>query len=353
MGAGGRRTAHGAPAVVHHGRVAPLVSVLMPFRNSAETLPGAVASILAQRGVGVELIAVDDGSEDGGAEIVEAMAGGGRLELLRTPGRGIAAALLAAARAASGRWLARMDADDLCAPDRLAAQVAMLRSDPSLGAVGTQVETVGAEPAGEGLRRYVRWQNALLTPEDHARDLFVESPLCHPSVVMRREAYDAVGGYRDPPWAEDYDLWLRLSAGGFGLAKVPRVLLSWRHRPDRLTLTDARYEPARFRQAKAHYLAPVLARMARPLVVWGAGPTGRRLARDLEHHGIRATRFVDIDPRKIGGVARGVPIVPPEALERDRETILVAVGARGARALIRTRLGDMGFAEGRDFLCAA
>jgi GT2 family glycosyltransferase len=314
-----------------------------------------MASIVGQRGVGVELVAVDDGSTDGGGQIVEAAARQGRvrLVLLRTPGLGIVSALRTAAGAATGPWLARMDADDLCAPDRLATQVAMLRSDAGLGAVGTQVELIGADPAGEGLRRYVEWQNSLLTPEDHARDLFVESPLCHPSVVMRRDAFEAVGGYRDPPWAEDYDLWLRLSAGGFGLAKVPRVLLSWRHRPDRLTLTDARYEAARFREAKAHYLAPVLARMARPLVVWGAGPTGRRLARDLEHIGIRATRFVDIDPRKIGGVARGVPIVPPEALEGSRESVLVAVGARGARELIRARLGEMGFVEGRDFLCAA
>ena len=87
--------------------------------------------------------------------------------------------------------------------------------------------------------------------------------------------------------------------------------------------------------------------------VWGAGPTGKRLARALERHGRRAERFVDIDPRKIGRIARGAPIVSPDGLERGAHTIVVAVGARGARDLIRAHLREVGFVEGDDYLCAS
>jgi GT2 family glycosyltransferase len=219
--------------------------------------------------------------------------------------------------------------------------------------VGTRVDALG--DCGEGMRRYIAWQNAIVSPAEHARELFVESPLCHPSVALRREALDDAGGWREVAWAEDYDLWLRLDARGWQLAKVPEVLLSWRQRQreERATFRDPRYARERFIEARAFYLAPKLLHAARPVAIWGAGPTGRRLARALESRGVRASRFADIDPRKIGGVARGAPIVCAEALRPGDETVVVAVGARGARDLVRAELARRGFVEGVDFVCAA
>lgn len=330
----------------------PLVSVLMPFRDASGTVEEAVASILSQQGVALELVAVDDGSRDDGAERVRALgAGDARVVLVRGEGKGIAAALTRGLVVSRGDVVARMDADDVALPERLARQVEALAADPRLGAVGTRVETLGA--CGEGMRLYVAWQNAVVSPEDHVRELFVEAPLCHPSVALRREALEAVGGWHDTPWPEDYDLWLRLDAAGWRLAKVPEVLLRWRQRPESLTVTDTRCSQERFREAKALYLAPRLARGGRPVVVWGAGPTGKRLARALEVHGVRARRFVDIDPRKIGRTARGVPIVSPEALRAGEDALVIAVGVRGARELVRAHLVERGFVEGADFVCAA
>jgi glycosyltransferase involved in cell wall biosynthesis len=324
----------------------------MPYRDAAPTIEEAAASVLAQESVDLELVAIDDGSQDDGASRMRAIASrDARVVLVRGEGRGIAAALGRGLAAARGEVIARMDADDVALPTRLRAQLDALARDPRLGAVGTRVDALGL--CGEGMRRYIAWQNALVTPEDHARELFVESPLCHPSVVLRRQALREVGGWRDGPWAEDYDLWLRLDAAGYKLAKVPEVLLLWRQGHPRLTFSDPRYAPARFVEARAAYLAPKLARAARPLVVWGAGPTGRRLARALEKHGARASRFVDIDPRKIGRVARGARIVSPQDLRAGEDLVVVAVGARGARALVRENLVGRGFVEGTDFLCAA
>jgi hypothetical protein len=247
--------------------------------------------------------------------------------------------------------IARMDADDVTLAGRFAAQTDALARDPSLGAIGTQVAIFPS--ADEGMLRYVDWLNALVTSQEHARDLFVESPLCHPSVMLRRRALEVAGGWRHDEGPEDYDLWLRLDAAGFGLAKVPRVLFRWRHHERRATLVDPRYAIERFTECKCRYLSPRLLSRKRPFAVWGAGPTGKRLARALELNGARAARFADIDPRKIGGVARGVPIVAPDALRRDEETVVVAVGARGARDLIRADLERRGFVEGDDFVCAS
>jgi glycosyltransferase involved in cell wall biosynthesis len=332
----------------------PLVSVLLPYRNNAATIDEALRSVLAERDVELEVLAIDDGSTDGGPAIVAAIAAGDdRVIPCEAGGVGIARALALGATRARGAFVARMDGDDVSLPGRLAAEVALLERDASLGAVATQVEGFPEHALGEGMRLYIAWQNSLVTPADHARELFVEAPVCHPSVVLRREALERAGGFVDVRWAEDYDLWLRLDAAGFGLAKVPAVLFRWRHREGRATFTDGRYALPLFGEAKARYLAPKLLARGRPITVWGAGKTGKRLARALEQHGVRARRFVDIDPRKIGSVARGAPIVAPEALARGEATVVCAVGARGARALIRAHLCERGFVEGDDFLFAA
>src|SRR6476620_3791488 len=139
------------------------VSVLLPYRDAAATLDEAIESVLAQRGVALELILVDDGSRDDGPARAAAWAARDpRVVLLDTDGVGIARALGVALAAARAPVIARMDGDDWCHPDRLARQLALLQSDPSLVCVGTQVEALsdGDGVVGDGLRRYVAWQNA-------------------------------------------------------------------------------------------------------------------------------------------------------------------------------------------------
>jgi glycosyltransferase involved in cell wall biosynthesis len=334
--------------------VTPRVSVLLPYRDAASTVEEALGSVLDERGIDFEVIAVDDGSRDDGPAKVARMARrDARVVPIATASLGIALALARAVEAARGELLARMDADDISVPGRLAASAALLDARPELGAVGTLVDAFPDEALGEGTRRYVAWLNGLVTAADHDRDLFVESPLCHPSVTLRRDALAAAGGYRDVPWPEDYDLWLRLHAEGFRFAKVPEVQLRWRHHPRRATITDPRYAKARFDEVKGRYLAPRLARKGRPIAVWGAGKTGKHLGRALRHNGVAPALYVDIDPRKVGRLAQGAPIIGPGDLVRGRYTVVVAVGAQGARAIVRGRLDAAGFVEGDDYVCAS
>lgn len=330
------------------------VSILLPYRNAEATVQEAISSVLADDELPIEIIAVDDGSRDASAAIVRSIAEGDeRVRSFATAGIGIPAALNLAARYARAPWLARMDADDVSLPGRFRAQRDRMLVEGSLGAVGCRVRAFPEDAVGEGLARYVRWQNGLLTADEHARDLFVESPLCHPSVMIRRAAFERVGGYREGDFPEDYDLFLRLDAAGYRLAKLEGTFLAWRHQPGRATFADPRFGLERFRALKAEHLAPRIRAAARPLAVWGAGPTGRRLCRALERFGLAARRFIDIDPRKIGRFARGAPIASKDELRPGEETILVAVGSASARAEIRHDLETRGFREGLDYICAA
>lgn len=325
-----------------------LASVLLPFRDAAPTLGEALDSLLAEAGE-FEVLAIDDGSEDGGGDVVTARRDP-RLRLLRSPGSGIVAALNHGRDLAVGAFVVRMDADDVHLPGRIAASVAALEADATLGVVGTTVELLASVAAGEGLVRYVAWQNALLTPEDHAAELYVESPICHPTFALRAETLRALGGYREGPFAEDYDLLLRVDALGLGLAKVREPGLRWRHSSGRLTFRDPRYGVDTFRHLKTEHLAPRLARERRDVFFWGAGRDGRRMLRVLLARGVGVRAVVDVDPRKIGRTLHGLPIVGMESLPGpERAYVLACVGTRGARALIRDHLEAAGYADVRDF----
>jgi hypothetical protein len=172
--------------------------------------------------------------------------------------------------------------------------------------------------------------------------------------MLRREALLQVGGYIESDGPEDYELFLRLDQAGFRLAKLEAELLSWRHRSGRATFSDPRYSLARIRAAKAPFLAlRVAASPKTRRLVWGAGPTGRRLARELSRRGLRLDGFIDIDPDKIGRTAQGVAIHAPSTLDVTRDFVIAAVGARGVRALIRPYLIERQFVEGVDVLFAA
>ena len=198
-----------------------LVSVLMPMRNAEQFLPAALTSILDQDVTDFELIAVDDGSTDATAELFRRL-GDARCRLVEGAGRGISHALNTAAAAAAGEFLARMDADDECSADRLRRQCELIAADDALVCVAADYSVI------DGAGETVRDQPVPLDDLTTRGLLLSHNPYGHGSVVMRRSAYERVGGYRtDDEPAEDYAMWLRLAEVG-SFAGVPSPL--YRHR---------------------------------------------------------------------------------------------------------------------------
>lgn len=333
-----------------------MISVVLPAYNAEATLEAAIASILDQTDPRFELIVVDDGSTDATAAVVaRAAARDPRVVPVSIPHGGIVAALNEGLARARGALVARMDADDRSAPGRLAAQRARLDADPDLGLVSCLVAHEGVAGDTRGYALHVDWLNQVVTPEQIRLSRFVEAPFAHPSVMFRRDLVERFGGYRDGPFPEDYELWLRWLDAGVAMAKVPEVLLTWRDAPHRLSRTHARYEVDAFYRVKARYLARWLraAGHAR-VVVWGSGKTSRQRAAHLVGEGIAIDGYIDIDPRRGGGHSRGTPIRYYEELAGPGDAFVVSyVGKRGAGDFIRGFLVERGWVEGEHFLLAA
>lgn len=335
-----------------------LVSVVMPVRDAAPTVAAAVRSLLAQTDPAWELIAVDDGSADDSSAIVRGLAQqDSRIRLIRTGRHGLVQALDAGLAAAAGTLIARLDADDVCAPERLARQRAHLEAHPETGLVASRVAFGGDDCAAAGFARYVEWSNRLLTHEDISLARFVESPLVHPSVMFRRSLLERWGGYRAGDVPEDYELWLRWLEAGVRMEKLPERLLVWNDSPSRLSRRDPRYTPEAFSRLKGPYLARWLA-AGNPhhprVILWGAGRVTRRRARPLLAHGVRVEAFVDVDPRKVGRPIDGRPVLSPDALPPPGRAFVVScVGGTGAREEIAARLQAAGYRPGAHYVLAA
>lgn len=330
----------------------PLISVVLPAYNAAATLAEAVESILGQTWQHLELLVIDDGSTDETAARL-ARFRDSRLRHIRQPHRGLAAALNHGLHLARGELIARMDADDRSHPERLATQFELLRHHPECAAAGCLVEMFPATAVRDGMRRYLAWMNKLRTPEAIRHNLFVEMPLLHPSMLLRAAAIRKAGGYRSGDFPEDYDLLLRLHCAGWQFIKAPAVLYFWREHPERLSRTNPAYRPEAFLAIKVHYLLQTYLHDERPFRIWGAGRDGKRLCRALMQAGRQPVVFLDIDPRKIGQRVYGIPVQHAEAVQEQKELILVCVGAAGARPLIREALHLRGLREGDDFVCLA
>ena len=228
----------------------PRVSVVLAVWNGERHLEAAVQSVMAQSFGDFELIVVDDGSTDGTPDILSALRSqDSRAVVVRQENRGLSASLNRGIAMARGAYIARQDGDDLSLPGRFERQVACLDERPLLAAIGTSAAVM--DGSGEVFGAVTAPCSAAAV---RAGLLTLRVTPVHGSVMMRRSAFEATGGYREAfRLAQDYDLWLRMTSR-YDFDNLPDVLYQWR-----MTEDNAR-GPKRAMQLKYAGIALVFAR---------------------------------------------------------------------------------------------
>jgi len=313
-----------------------ILSVLLPVRDGEPTLRRALRCLRRQNDTGLplEIVVGDDGSRDGSASLAEREAARDpRIRVLRLERRGLVPTLNAALEAARGAWIGRMDADDLCTHDRFRQQLEYAVSDPRVDVMGTRVRMFPAREVTPGMRRFLAWQNRLVTHEAMVDNIHVETPLMNASAVFRREALERVGGWRAFDGPEDLDLFLRGLEAGWRFGKVPRDLYFWRERAERITRTDARYRRAAFRRTVLESLLRTLPQ-ARGLTLLGWGESYTYWEQALREAG-RLIRAEPVNPRSVRGGAplpqmKSTLLALAYGTEPSRETLRAALRGRPA-----------------------
>ena len=216
----------------------PKISILMGIYNCAGTLPDALDSIIRQTVTDWELILCDDGSADDTFAVAQRYAQDhpDRIVLLQNPKNlGLNATLNRCLSVARGEFIARMDGDDICAPERFAEELAVLESEPEIAIVSTDMHFFD-ETGIWGMVQHPEYPQP--------KDFLAGSPFCHAPCMVRKEAFDAVGGYsvdRKLLRVEDYHLWLKMYQAGFRGKNIRKALYSMRDDRDAYNRRKFRY----------------------------------------------------------------------------------------------------------------
>ena len=334
--------------------MSPKVSVVIPFFNEEKYIEESINSVLDQTFTDFEIIMVNDGSTDGSVEIVKKYAAQDkRIRLIEIKKSGLAAALNAGIEAASGKYIARMDADDMMHPKRLGLQYEYMSANPDVSVLSSLVTAFPENMISPNMQYYINWLNSIITDDMIKRDIFIESPIPHPTVMLRRDELIGLGGYSDNGMPEDYDLWLRYYAAGKRFHKIDIVLHFWREREARHSRTSGVYSRENFVRLKAGYLAESVLSDKEKIYIWGAGRDGKCLFRHLDGRVPDLMGFIDIDPKKISQRVYGLPVIGYNKIRSIKGFIVVCVGNKGARRIIRDKLDEFGYVETKDYICTA
>lgn len=277
-----------------------LISIIIPFKNTDAFIAECIHSILDQTYQNWEAIFINDHSTDTSFEIVKSFAKeDSRIQLYKSSGNGIIAALQQAFSCSKGTYITRMDSDDLMMSNRLELMLNNLEKQGKKHLAVGQVNYFRADGVSDGYARYEHWLNKLTKTGSNYSEIYKECVIPSPCWMLHRDDFIACDGFNPNRYPEDYDLTFRFFKAGYTCIPCDKVLLYWRDYSTRTSRTHEHYAQNYFLDIKLHYFLELNYDNTRPLTLWGAGAKGKTLAKLLLKHEIPFFWICD-NPKKIG-----------------------------------------------------
>ncbi len=293
----------------------PLVSILIPFKNTEAYIKACLASILNQTYTNWELLIVDDSSTDSSSYIVDEFAkNDDRIVLLKNQGTGIIDALQLAFKHSKGTLITRMDSDDIMQANKLEVLV------NSLSKYGKQHVAIGLvnyfseEGIKEGYKNYEIWLNNLTQTGTNYSEIYKECVIPSPCWMIHRNDLIACDAFNPNRYPEDYDLAFRFYKHQYKCIPCHDIIHDWRDYSSRTSRNHEHYAENHFIDIKLHYFLELDYNPNKSLVIWGAGNKGKTVAKTLIKKAIPFEWICD-NPNKIGRDIYGKILKPFSALE--------------------------------------
>ncbi|MBI1220976.1 MAG: glycosyltransferase [Bacteroidetes bacterium] len=323
-----------------------LLSILLPYLYADDALFKAIDSILKQTYTDWELILIANGNPEEYVRCKRHTADDRFIHLMENQ-RGIAYALNSGLIAARGKYIGRMDADDVSLPNRFQLQVAFLENHPHVAAVSCRTLFDSPKQA-EGYKQFVAWQNEIISPEQHFIYRFQESAIAHPSICFRKILIQNHGAYSTLPWPEDYELWLRWMEAGELIQKLLIVGLIWKDSPGRLSRTNPSYSDEAFFRLKAKYLIPLTT--GKKVLICGSSDQAKQRWDWMEQEGLKMDAWTDIAPKN----KMGAPFISANEISWSEEWIVLSLIAQiGTREKVAAYFIEKGYQPCVDYFSCA
>ncbi|TNJ43087.1 glycosyltransferase family 2 protein [Tamlana fucoidanivorans] len=278
----------------------PLVSILIPFKNTESFLSDCLISIINQTYSHWEVIIIDDHSTDNSRHIVKSFSEKDeRIHLFNNIGTGIIDALRLAFKYSKGVLITRMDSDDVMPEHKIDTMVkSLIKSGKNHVATG-RVAYFSDRGISDGYKKYEDWLNRLTEQGQNYSEIYKECVIASPCWMIYREDFVACGGFNHDRYPEDYDLTFRFYKAQYKIIPSSDMLHYWRDYQTRTSRTHSNYAENTFLDIKLHYFLELDFDNSRPLVIWGAGFKGKTIAKKLVEKQIAFTWICD-NPKKIG-----------------------------------------------------
>ena len=319
----------------------------MPVRNARLTLVSAIDSILNQSLSEFEFIIIDDHSTDNSLKLITT--NDDRIRVFKNIGKGVADALNTGLSHARGKYIARMDADDISHPTRLEKQYNYAFTHPNINVVSCLVKHIGyGNYNQEGYAKHVDWINSIITSEDHYANRFTDAVVAHPTVFFKAGLINDYGNYSSDNLPEDFELWLRWMNKGLKFAKVPEVLLNWADFPDRLSRINTNYRTGQFFEVKAYYFKKWFSQqtLKTEIWIWGYGHKVFKKASYFSDAGLEIEGYIDLKSRP--DASRKVKAIA-ELRPESHQVYLVLIGDREGKNSIKEFFIERKLSLGNDY----
>jgi len=329
----------------------PLVSILLPFKNTASFLDECILSIINQTHKNWELIIVDDSSSDNSYNIVNDFAKNDtRIKLLKNSGHGIIDALRLAFSKSSGNFITRMDSDDVMRPKKIETLVtSLLKHGKQHVAIGL-VNYFSEEGIKSGYKNYEVWLNRLTKTGTNYSEIYKECVIPSPCWMVYREDLIICEAFSPNRYPEDYDLAFRFYQHNLKCIPCDAVLHDWRDYETRTSRTHEHYVENHFIDLKLYYFLELDYIHKKTLILWGAGNKGKKIAKILIEKEIDFEWICD-NPKKIGRDIYGKILQPFSFLEKLKNSqCIITVANKIAQKEIKQYLNSINLQVNEDYV---